>query len=320
MKVKYAFFGTPEFAATILKKLIGAGYVPALVVTAPDKPVGRKQVLTPPPTKIVAQKYDIPVWQPEKLKIPDSRFQIQNSKLFVVAAYGKILPKEILEIPEHGCLNVHPSLLPRWRGPSPIQYAILSGDDQTGTTIMLMDAGIDHGPILEFRIQKIENRNLIELSKILAERGAQLLIDILPKWVRGEMQPIEQDHPRATYSKIIKKEDGKIDWTKDAAHIERMARAFYPWPSAYTFWRDAGKEKMLKIIDAEAVSDEQTHAKENLRIGTAFMLRGILTVRCGFGALMIRGLQLEGGSEVSTKDFLNGHHNFIGNVLQSQLS
>ena len=203
-KLKIVFMGTPEFGAIILEKLVKTPYKPILVITAPDKPKGRKQILTPPPVKQTAQKYDIPVEQPEKIGNWKLKIENLSPDLGIVAAYGQILPKTILDIPKYGFLNVHPSLLPRWRGPSPIQYTILNGDKETGVTIILMNEKMDHGPILaqrelEFSIFNFQFPNLCDK---LAELGAKLLIETIPKWINGEITPKPQDESKATYTKF----------------------------------------------------------------------------------------------------------------------
>lgn len=274
--MKIVFLGTPEFGAVVLERLCKANLKPVLVVTAPDKPVGRKHILTPPPAKIIAERYKIPIIQPKN--ILDSKFQILDSDLVVVAAFGQILPKEILEIPKYGCLNVHASLLPKYRGPSPIQCAILNGEKETGATIILMDEKIDHGPILTQRKTTIgSNETQKQLYDRLAILGAELLIDTIPDWLRGKIRVRCQDEKRATYTKILKREDGKIDWRKSAQEIERQIRAFDPWPGSYTIY----KGKILKILKAE-VSENR---------------------------LIIKEVQLEGKRPMSFEDFLRGHPN-----------
>jgi methionyl-tRNA formyltransferase len=247
------FIGTPEFGAIILEKLIKANFAPVLVVTTPDKPVGRKQVVTPPPVKIMAQKYNIQIEQPERIKNYESRIKELNPDLIIVAAYGQIVPKRILDIPRYGCLNVHPSLLPKYRGASPIQTTILNGDEKTGVTIMLMDKKMDHGQILaqqELEIP-ITNIQFPNLQNKLANLGAELLIDTIPKYINGEIKPKEQDHSQATFTKIIKKEDGLIDWSKKPEEIERQIRAFNPWPSTFTFIKKDDKQIRVKVLEAE---------------------------------------------------------------------
>lgn len=322
--MKFVFFGTPEFAAIVLEKLIAAGYVPAAVVCNSDELIGRKQVLTSPPTKVLAEKFNIRVFQPEKLR-DNLEFteQLKNLKpdLAIVAAYGKILPKEILDIPVHGFLNIHTSLLPAYRGASPIQYAILNGERKTGVTIMKVDEEMDHGPIISnIKIQILNDDTFESLSQKLATLGAEFLIKIIPDYISGKLKPITQDHSKATYTKIIKKEDGKINWLKSAGEIERMTRAFYPWPAAWTLWNGkvfhpAGGhpqgEKILKIIKAEVLKNDS-----NYKIGEVFLDDGNLMIQCGNSALAIKKLQLEGGKILSAKEFLNGHKDFVSSVLK----
>jgi len=291
---KIIFMGTPGFGAIILEGLIKNNYKPALVITAPDKPVGRKQILTPPLVKIIAQKYKIPVEQPKKVLNYKLQATRMKPDLIIIAAYGEIIPKEILEIPKHGCLNVHPSLLPKYRGPSPIQAVILNGDKETGTTIILIDEKMDHGPIIANRQLPISDPKITtdELSKELAALSIDLLVEIIPKWINGEIKARPQDKSKATYTKIIKKEDGKINWKKSAIEIERQIRAFYPWPGTFTFW----KGKRIKILKAEA---SKTAPENNLAI------------KCGKDYLIIKKLQPEGKKPIEINDFLRGHPDFI---------
>ncbi len=217
-KLKIIFIGTPEFGAIVLDGLVNNGYGPILVATAPDKPVGRKAVLTPPPVKLLAEKYKIPALQPEKIE--NCKLKIENLKpdLGITAAYGKIIPKDILDIPKSGFINIHPSLLPKYRGPSPIQTAILNGDKETGVSIILMDEKMDSGPIVAMSNVKCQMSNVThkELEKKLANLGTELLLKTIPRWLKGEIKPIPQDESKATYTKIFKKDDGKIDWKKPA--------------------------------------------------------------------------------------------------------
>jgi len=293
-ELKIIFMGTPGFGAIILEGLIKNNYKPALVITAPDKPVGRKQILTPPLVKIIAQKYEIPVEQPKKVLNYKLQATRMKPDLIIIAAYGEIIPKEILEIPKHGCLNVHPSLLPKYRGPSPIQTIILNGDKETGTTIILIDEKMDHGPIITNRQLPISDPKITtdELSKELAVLSIDLLVEIIPKWINGEIKARPQDKSKATYTKIIKKEDGKINWKKSAIEIERQIRAFYPWPGTFTFW----KGKRIKILKAEA---SKTAPENNLAI------------KCGKDYLIIKKLQPEGKKPIEINDFLRGHPDFI---------
>ena len=312
-KLKIVFMGTPQFGAIVLEKLSDTPYRPILVITAPDKPKGRKQILTPPPVKIVAQKYKIPTIQPPKIANEVYRITDINPDLIIVAAYGQILPKTILDIPKYGCLNVHPSLLPRWRGPSPIQYTILAGDKETGVTIMLMDEKMDHGPILAQRELEfpISNFQFPDLRDKLAELGAKLLIKTIPRWINGEITPKPQDESKATYTKILKKEDGKIDWSKSAEEIVREIRAFYPWPGSFCSWDG----KKMKVLKGEVLKCTKTCPKGVL--GKTFLAPDDkIAVQTGKDFLVITELQLEGKKPTNSKDFLNGHPNFVGTILK----
>ena len=340
IKPKIVFMGTPNFAATILETIVRCSlFTVCCVVTAPDKPVGRKKILTSPPAKVLAQKYNIPVAQPERIKNYELGIRNLNPDLIIVAAYGQIIPKNILDIPKFGCLNVHPSLLPRWRGPSPIQYTILNGDKKTGVTIILMDEKADHGPIvvqrqLEFPMREeisafffrlvslsrnsASNFQFPKLNQALASLGAKLLIETLSKWIAGEIKPKPQDDSKATYTKILKKEDGKIDWKKSAQELERQIRAFDPWPSSYCKWQMAnGKLLLLKILETDINNGELFSVKAKRRIGEVFMTDDRkLAVRTGQNCLILQKLQLEGKRPMSSEEFLRGHQDFIGTVLK----
>jgi len=328
-KLKIIFLGTPEFGAIILERLIKGNYKPISVITAPDKPVGRKQILTPSPVKVIAQKYKIPILQPDK--ILDSKFKIQDSKpdLIVIAAYGQILPKEILEIPKNGSLNVHPSLLPRWRGASPIQYAILNGDKKTGVTILLMDEKMDHGPILNQRALEIEaEETSTTLHRKLANLGATLLMETISKWMREMIKPYPQDETKATYTKILTREDGRINWKKTAKNIEREIRAFNYWPGSFTFWKKRdGTMVRIKILKARVLKSTEGLSYPP---GEALVVsQNEIGIQCGGfpaatrsflkggeGFLVIERLQMEGKEEMGSEEFLRGHPDFVGTILK----
>ena len=325
--MKYIFFGTPEFAAIVLEKLINAGYIPEAVVCNPDEPVGRKQILTSPPVKrlIVNDKWSLEIFQPAtkaELLAISHKLKAIKPDLAIVVAYGKIIPKEILDIPVYGFINVHGSLLPYHRGASPIQVAILNGEKETGVTIMKVDEEMDHGLIITNVKIPISNDDTFEsLSQKLAILGADLLIKVIPDYISGKLKPITQDHSKATYTKIIKKEDGKINWLKSADEIERMTRAYYPWPSAWTVWRQEINnkkqvDKIVKILKAESVTQQDNFSKYD--IGEIFSdcftsIQRCIEVKCGKGVLTIKKLQLEGGKVLTAKEFLNGHKDFVGN-------
>src|SRR3989344_5980315 len=261
--MRIIFFGTSEFGAIILENLIQASYSPVLVVTTSDKPAGRKQVLTPPPVKVFAKTHGLEVFQPEKFD-KDALYKIQNTSpdLFVVAAYGKILPKALLDIPPKGSLNVHPSLLPKYRGSSPVQAALLNGDEETGVSIIVLDEKMDHGPIVAVERFSIQKRYAYpELHNALAELGGDLLLRTIPLWAAGKIQVQAQNDSEATYTSIIQKEQGRIDWSKEAMYIERQVRALYPWPGTFTACEIDGKQKMMKILKASVISQDQPLGK-----------------------------------------------------------
>jgi len=305
---KIIFFGTPEFAEIVLEKLIKTEYKPIMIVTAPDKPVGRKQILSTPPVKQLAQKNKIKLIQPKLLNNATGQELIEIAPdLFIIAAYGLILPQEILNIPKFGSLNIHPSILPKYRGASPIQSTILANDDETGVTIMLMDEKVDHGPILAQKNIKIKNENTVSLSKKLAQLGADLLIDTLPKWFTKKIKPVTQNHKKATFTRLIKKNHGKINWTKSAQQIEQMFRAYQPWPGIYTMLDN----QTLKILEIDIL--EIDHNKQP---GTVFFTKNKeLAVICDKDALILKQVQLQGKKSTSGKSFLNGHQQIINTIL-----
>lgn len=308
--LRIVFLGTPEFAVPILEKLAQGEFKPAAVFCAPDKPVGREQILTPPPVKVAAQKYNMPVYQPADVQNLKSSILGLKSDLIVSAAFGIILPKEVLDAPKFGCLNIHPSLLPKYRGPSPIQAAILNGDAETGVTIIKMTEKVDAGPIIVNCKFKIENLKYTtpELSQILADLSAQLLIEILPGWLTDKIKPQPQNESQASYTKIIKKQDGQIDWQKSAKYIECQTRAFTPWPGAYTRIKNYELRIMnLKILEAEASNNNK-----NKNAGQIFLNENKeLVVQAGEGTLIVKKLQTEGGKPMDAQDFLRGHRDVV---------
>jgi methionyl-tRNA formyltransferase len=307
---RFIFIGTSEFAAIVLADLIKKKWLPLLVVTQPDKKTGRKQILTPSPVKKVAQKHNLPILQPLKIKTCKLEIEKYNPDLIIVAAYRQIIPREILNLSRKGCLNIHASLLPLYRGPSPIQKSILDGNKKTGATVIKMDEKIDHGPIIsniKYQISNIKITNE-ELSKELAILGAKLLIETIPKWIEGKIKPRIQDEKRATYTKIITKKDGLIAWQGKAIDIERQVRAHLPWPSAYTFWQG----KHVKILEAGIYS---TNFK--LKPGQVFKTENNeIAVATSEKALIIKKLQLEGKKPILASEFLKGHSQIIGSILK----
>ena len=261
--MKYVFFGTPEFAAIILEKLVKARILPSVVIANPDKPVGRKKIITPPPVKQLTakSKAQIEILQPEKIdNYLITKLLSYNLDFFVIAAYSKILPKEILDIPKLGVIGVHPSLLPKYRGPTPIQTAILNGEKETGVTLFLTDEKIDHGPILTKRKLQISNSDNYEiLMEKLAELGADLLIETLPTFMNGKTKPEPQNESEATYSKKFKTEDAFVNLEKDnPIIIERKIRALNPEPGVWTIWQNekpfgTAQGKRVKLLEAELI-------------------------------------------------------------------
>lgn len=253
---RFVYFGTPEFAAAILDELEKSGFYPALIVTAPDRPKGRGLVMTPSPVKRWANDRSIPVLTPEKIR-GNEEFLTEIKKIaadcFIVAAYGKILPKELLDIPPRGTVNVHPSLLPKFRGPSPIESFILSDEPRTGVSIMILDDEVDHGPIIAQR-ERVMTKNCPKgsfLTDDLAHFGGALLAEVLPAWAKGTISANPQDHARATFTKKITKEDGHINLAGDPALNMKKMRAFDEWPGVFTFIKKDGKDVRIKIRDAK---------------------------------------------------------------------
>jgi len=311
--MKIIFIGTPEFGAIVLEKLIGGGYAPVLVVTSPDKKVGRKQIITPPPVKNVAKKNNITVLQPEKIKDTIPQIKSINPDLIIVAASSYIIPKEILDMPKHDSLNVHPSLLPRWRGPSPVQFAILNGDEKTGVTVMRITERVDAGPIVSQKEMNLDGKETYtQLHNKLGELGGKLLTEIIPKWMKGEIETKDQNEKEATYSKILKKEDGRIDWQRPAEEIERQIRSFTPWPGSFTFWQRKDKLIKMEILKARVYNFDP----QKYEIGKTLVApQNHLCVQTGKEFLVVERLQMEGKKEMDSEDFIRGFPDFIGTIL-----
>ena len=318
-KVRTVFMGTPEFSVTPLETLISSDFIEVIaVICNQDKPTGRNQVMTPPPTKVLAQKYNIPVLQPDKIRKPEwvEKIKELNPELIIVAAFGQIIPKAILDIPKYSSINIHGSLLPKLRGASPIQFAILEGLKKTGVTIMIMDELMDHGPILSQAEIDIDTKETSEtLYKKMSQLGSGLLMDTLPKWLDGSLKPTEQNHNELTLTKILKKEDGKIIWSNTAEKIERQIRAFNPWPQTFCFFKDqTNQEKRLKILDADTIKKEAL--TEDI-YGTLISdeEKNVL-IQTGEGYLKLNKVQPEGKTPMSAQEFINGYGYLIGNCLE----
>ncbi len=296
--MKIAFFGTPEFAVPFLQALDqDEDLIVSTVVCQPDKPIGRKKMLTAPATKHYAVEHGIDVLQPASLKKEPIDV---DADLFVVVAYGKMIPKNVLDIPKHGTVNVHPSLLPKYRGPSPMQAAIANQDDKTGVSIMLLDAEMDHGPILvQETIQLNGTETYPDLQATIHDIGAPLLVQTIKNYVAGSIEPQAQDHDTTTFCKLLSREDGKIDWSETAEQIDAKRRAYMPWPGIWTMW----EQKTLKFFDTKPVG---VWRAKPLHPGEHAIIDDHLFFGTSSTPLEILELQLEGKQRMKTSDFLKG--------------
>ncbi len=304
------FFGTPSFAIPTLISLIEGPDEVVAVVTQPDREKGRGRKITPSPVKEVALQYKIPVFQPEKVKddVFYENLRYLNPDLIVVVAYGQILPKSILVIPRYGAINVHASLLPKYRGASPIAWAILKGEKITGVTTIKMDEGMDTGDILLQKEVTIGEAETFEsLHDRLALLGAEVLMETLEKMKKGDLAPVPQDHSKVTLAPRFKKEDGRIDWEREAKEIDCQIRALNPWPGAYTEWNG----RFLKIFSGEIRQGRtKGEAGRVVWVGSDF-----IEVETGDGFLLIKEVQLEGKRRMSVREFLSGHPISVGTIF-----
>lgn len=305
------FMGTPDFSVPTLAALLRDGYELAAVVTQPDRPAGRGRRLEPSPVKALALQHGLPVLQPPSLKAPEAIAELAalQPDLVVVAAFGQILRPAVLDLPPRGCINVHASLLPRWRGAAPVQAAILAGDQVTGSTIMRMDPGMDTGPILAQAALAIQPDDTGgSLTARLAQQGAELLAATLPRWLAGEITPQPQEASLATACRPLRKEQGMIDWARPAAEIALAVRAFNPWPAAATSWQG----QHLKILQAVALPG-QTGAEP----GRVMQIAGdrAIVVAAGDGSLHLEQVQLAGRAAMSAWDFARGQRSFASSRL-----
>jgi len=338
MAVRIVFMGTPQFAVPILQSLIdalplgGAHGETVGVVTQPDRPRGRGRKSQPSPVKALAEKHGLPVLEPSSLRHPEVLVGLQALRpdVIVVASFGQILPPAVLELPPFGCINVHASLLPRWRGAAPVAAAILAGDTVTGITVMKMDIGLDTGPILSQRPLVIDSDDTSEsLTNRLAQLGADALRETLPDWLAGNIEPQPQDEVSATYAPRLAKEQGRVDWSMSAENIALQVRAFNPWPGAFTYWQD----KLLRILRATVTTERaggeakessaptvlrepdggsQRLAGGDLLPGTVFARLDGPAVVTGRGVLLLHEVQLAAKQPMAASDFARGARNFIG--------
>lgn len=300
--MRVVFMGTPDFAVPCLQNLLDSGFEVAGVFTQPDKPVGRKQTLTPPPVKELAVKHGIRVFQPPTLRTPEAVETVRGlaPEAIVVAAYGKILPKTVLDIPKYGCVNVHGSLLPKYRGAAPIQWAVINGEKETGVTTMLMAEGIDTGDILLSESTPVDpDETAGELFERLSTIGASLLVRTLEGLREGTVSRTPQKDGESCYAPMLKRELSRVDWSRPAVEIHNLVRGLNPWPAAETSYRG----KRLKILRTRILSGEKGEA------GQPFARPdGAFRVGCGDSAVLeLLEVQPEGGKKMNGKDFLRGH-------------
>lgn len=307
--INVVFFGTPDFSKKFLEALYADEDIfVSAVVAQPDMPVGRKKVLTSPPTKLLALEHQTPVFQPTKLRDPEFKKKLADLKpdLFVIVAYGRIIPIDVLEIPLQGAINVHPSLLPNYRGPSPIQAAIANQETETGVTIMLIDEQMDHGALLMQQKMKIDaSDDAVTMLDKAAKIGAPMLIDSIKKYHAGKLEPIEQNHDKATYCRLINKEDGRVDWNQSAESIEAKSRAYRPWPGIFTNWNG----KILKLTRV-TISPQSAISPGLVKIDGDRLFIGT-----GSSPIEVLELQPEGKQPMITKAFLNGNKDIDGAQL-----
>ena len=307
--MRIVYMGTPPFAVPPLQSLITAGHNVVGVVTRIDKPAGRGKVLTPPAVKIAAVQSEVPVFQPKRIREPESVAAIRamGPDVIVVAAYGQILPREVLALPKYGCVNIHASLLPAYRGAAPINWAIINGEARTGITIMQMDEGMDTGGILAQESIPIGPDDTAgDLTAKLSEQGSRLIIDILARLESGGLTAVPQDNSKATMAPLLKKEDGQVDWTMSAKKIHDRVRGLSPWPGGYS-WLEGKLVKILRTEAIEGVSEPGVlsgNGKDDLAVGT------------GHGLLRLLSIQPEGKKPMSTPEFLRGHRGAVGKKFE----
>jgi methionyl-tRNA formyltransferase len=320
--IRVVYMGTPRFAVPALEALIKNSAPDALVpdgldivtvVTRPDKPAGRGREIVFSPIKQSALAHAIPVWQPGSFKKAENSAALADyhADLYIVAAFGQILPQKVLDQPRYGTLNIHASLLPLYRGPDPIAEAIVQGGRETGVSIMLLDAGIDTGPVLLSKSMSLTGEETTgTLTEQLAELGAQALVAALPLWIAGKIAPRPQNGEKATHTHLLTKEDGEITWSLPAAVLARKVRAYQPWPTAFTHWRG----KVVKIIAAQTLNVELDAVPGTVSVQEEAGHK-VLAVATGAGLLLVKQLQLEGKKALSAEEFLRGYVQIVGEVL-----
>jgi len=313
--MRLVFMGTPSFVVPVLDGLFAAENVQVVgVYTPPDRPRGRGRAPEMPPVKARALELGLDVYQPESLRSPDVQTELSSLKadVFVVAAYGRLLPPPVLETPSHGCLNLHPSLLPRHRGPSPVATAIEEGDTETGVTLMLLDKGMDTGPIVAQRSYPLSSQETGDgLTETLFKLGGELLLESLSGWVDGGLEARPQEDASATVTRKLERSDGLADWNVAAAVLERRARAFTPWPGLFTQW-DGAVIKLLEVVVSASEAGTEASPGRVVSLTEGDAPAGVVT---SDGVLGLKTIQLEGRRAQPTSEFLRGHPQFIGSQL-----
>jgi len=311
-KPQIIFLGTPEFAIPALEKLLQNNFTPTLVITQPDKPIGRHQQLAMPPVKELALANNLEVAQPRDKKELKEVFQKYKPDICILVAYGMIIPNSIINQPKYGFLNLHPSLLPKYRGPSPMQTAILNGDKKTGVSIIKLNNEVDAGDIVfqkEYKLNQTETADI--LHDDLAKMGAEMIVEILPDYLENNIEVQRQNHELATFTNIIKRSDGRIDWLKSAIQIERQFRAFFPWPGIFS----QIDKKRFKIVNLGLLKGG---FEPDLTPGQVFLTPNQgLGIKCGKGAVELKEVQIEGKNKTTGKDFINGQKDVLGKILDS---
>lgn len=315
IKLRIIFMGTSTFARNILQAIIDAGYNVVSVYTQPDRKADRKQTVKKGEVKLIAEQYNIPIFEPVKLDEGAIRdIKEQKPDLIIIASYGKILPKILLEIPGFGCINIHASMLPELRGPSPVQNAILRGKKETGVTIMLMDEGIDTGDILSQEKVEIEkDETAPKLLDKLSRVGSEILINTVPLWFQLQITPRKQDGEKASLCQLIERSDGKIIWADEAESIYNCYRAFQPWPGIFTFIEKDGYFRRIKLHKISRLKNDQESVR---RAGEVFQIEDKIGVQAGKGSVILEEVQLEGKERMGIDEFIRGCPELIGNILK----
>lgn len=314
-EIPIVFMGTSQFASASLGTLLEEKYNIVAVYTQPGKKAGRDQEISKSPVRIMAEGKNIPVFEPDRFDENGiTELKKVDPELIIVVAYGRILPKAVLDMPRLGCINIHGSILPKFRGPSPIQNALLDGETETGATLILMDEGIDTGKILaQDRLAIGSNEIFPELSERLAEMSSKLLVETISRWINQEIVPKPQDDSKATLCQLIEREDGRIVWADEASSIYNRYRAFFTWPGIYALWEKEGKSIRLKL---KKIGILKTTPEVSRHLGEVFEIGDKVGVMTSSGVITLEEIQIEGKKTVPMREFLNGYPSFLGSILK----